>query len=637
MFTVATPQFLLYYSHYSKNCTHNRQKRVLVKQLERILNRSNLMRNILPFLMILLLGILSYSNSFDVPLQFDDYTALRKTIDGSLRIGFSGGVRWFTDLTFSLNRLAHGELVVGYHIVNLTIHLAAALCIFLCIRATIEAMLSFQANIEEDRRNIFLLSYVPFATAALFVCHPVQTQAVTYIAQRYTSLATFFYLAAMYSYLRARQSAIAEMAFSPWYWGGASLSLALLAMMSKEIAFTLPLMFAVLEALFFRGRLLKKPLFIVLGLGLMLIVPLQLLNPYGVNGVHGLMNGLQHVTSETQSISRSDYLLTQLRVVATYLRLMVLPINQNLDYDYPIYHSIASLPVLASLALHLVLAIMALTLFKLSKGRFAAGNNLEGTAMRLGTFGICWFYLTLMVESSIIPIQDVINEHRLYLPSGGILLLATSIAGGYATVRPAARAALWWVTAFCCLALTTGSLARNRVWSDELLMWQDVLAKSPNKARAQFNFGLYLAKRSQPAKALPHLVRALELDPAPQNYWITFNSAIPELGTFSGRCSNGMQYQSVIESVNPEFLILWRAVCHNNLGLAYEYLGNLQSSRSNIELATTINPSLDLAWLNLAIISAKQHDRPAFENALARLRDLNPPLASRISSIRFDF
>jgi tetratricopeptide (TPR) repeat protein len=130
--------------------------------------------------------------------------------------------------------------------------------------------------------------------------------------------------------------------------------------------------------------------------------------------------------------------------------------------------------------------------------------------------------------------------------------------------------------------------------------------------------------------ALPRLVRALELDPSPQIYWITVNSAITSLDSFRGRSSDDMQYQTTIESLQPELVRKWQAAGRNNLGLAYEYLGDLKQARTAFAMAASIDPGLDLAWFNLAVVCTRQKDRPAFETARARLTALNPERAARL-------
>ncbi len=520
--------------------------------------------------LVLMLGIVAYVNSFTVPLHYDDVTVLRKFISGSLKPGFGGGTRWVTDLTFSLNRLAHGERVAGYHAVNLAIHLTSAVCLYYLVLSSMTAIRSSFGLPAEGEHSTFLRRFVPFTTAAIFVCHPLQTQAVTYIAQRYTSLAGLFYLASMLAYVRAR---ISRTELRAWSWGAAALVMATLAMMSKESAFTLPLMAIVLEVSLFRGQLLKRPLFLALGAALLLIIPLQLLHMSGAHGFNEILTVLRRSSVEVQEISRGDYFLTQLRVVVTYLRLLILPVNQNLDYDYPIQHSLLAPQVLASLALHLALAASAVLLFVRSRSSLLSGIAGVGISLRLAAVGIIWFYLALAVESSIIPIRDVICEHRLYLPSAGLIMTASCLAAAVAN-RTGKRTAAWLMAAACCLVFTTATVARNRVWGSQLGLWTDVLAKSPNKARAQFHVGHNLAQMSMPDRALPHLVRAIELTPGATDFWITLNGVVSNLGTFEGRCDTGMRYHLMVYSIDPRYLVPWQAVSYNNLGLAYEYLGN---------------------------------------------------------------
>ena len=574
---------------------------------------------------ILLLGIVSYANSLAVPLQFDDDPTVRivNNLNNNLYSiqGFIQRARWFTDITFSLNRQLHGEQVLGYHLVNLAIHLSSAGVIYLFIQQAIVALKRNFLIPADDEPSAFLQRFIPFSAAALFVCHPVQTQAVTYIAQRYTSLATFLYVSSLLSYILARLSSADESKKLPvWSWGSACFLLALLAMKSKEIAFTLPIMAVAVESAFFRGRLLKNRLFLALCTGLLLVIPLQLLYAHGTGSPESLLQHIQSATTETQNISRVDYLLTQFRVVATYLRLLVLPINQNLDYDYPVYHSLFNPSVLAALLLHIVLAGIALALFIRSQRRVTSNTPSAGISMRLAGLGIFWFYLALSVESSLIPIRDVIYEHRIYLPSVGFFMATAACVGGIASYGRRYRTTLWAAIILLCFVLMASTIARNRKWSNEMVLWQDVLEKSPSKARPNYSVGLLYYRKYLPEKALPHLVRALELDSAKQKHWNTLNAAVSLIKKYEGRCSAGEEYHTV----DPKHRNQWLANSYNNLGLAYEHLGNRYLARENYQKAVTANPSLDLAWYNLALLAARQKDTATVATSLKRLGAINP-------------
>jgi len=580
---------------------------------------------------ILVLGIACYANSLAVPLQFDDDTTVRIVHNlnsdlFSIR-SFITKARWFADLTFSLNRHLHGEQVLGYHLFNLAIHLTTAVVIYLFVQQAIAALKQSFRIPGDDECSAFLQRFIPFCAAALFVCHPVQTQAVTYIAQRYTSLTTFLYISSLLSYLLARLSLADETKKGPvWSWGLVSFLLAFLAMKSKEIAFTLPLLAFALESLLFRGRLLKNRLLLAVGTGLLLLIPLQMIYTYSTRSPANLLQTIQSSASETQSISRIDYLLTQFRVVVTYLRLLVLPINQNLDYDYPLYHSLFTPPVLGALLLHISLAGLALALYIRSQRHLTSVNPSAGITMRIACLGIFWFYLALSVESSLIPIRDVIFEHRIYLPSAGFFMVVAAAGAGFAWYRQRYSKAIGTAIILLCLVLTGSTIARNRIWSSELLMWQDVLKKSPNKARPQNFVGVLYFRRFMPEKALPLLVGALEVDSDTERYWTSLNSAIWIIDRFKGRCSEGMEYHTTIDKVDPGYKTPWMAVSYNNLGLAYEYLGNIYLSQKYFQKAVSLNPALDLAWYNLALVAARRNDPATLKSSLDNLKAIAPRL-----------
>jgi hypothetical protein len=581
---------------------------------------------ILPAL-ILLLGIVCYANSFSVPMQFDDDIAVRITTDFKVELfsaaGFLRKARWLTDASFALNRFLHGEQPAGFHLVNLAIHLSSALMVLQLLAIVVDLLLRESTAIAADTAS-FLRRFIPFTVAALFVCHPLQTQAVTYIVQRYTSLATLFYLAALYAYLKAH---VCDDLRLIRRWGVAAVVCALCSLKSKEIAATLPLMVILCEVLLFQGRLLKKTWFVALCSGLLLVIPLQLLFFAQSAGESGTIRAaLQAASAETLTVSRSDYLLTQFSVVATYLRLLILPVRQNVDYAYPLYHTLGATPVWSGLLLHAGLLGVALFLWFRSK-HVLVRDDLAEITMKLTALGIFWFYLALSVESSLIPIRDVIFEHRLYLPSVGFFLAAVAALTGVVGATSRTRPFLWGTVALLCLALGGATISRNRVWGDKLLLWQDVVAKSPDKARPRHTLGFLYVKRNQPELALPHLVRALEIDPGMDRYWATLNSAIFLMEKFRGRGAMGTEYLAGIDEVKPAFVRQWGALGYNNLGLAYEQQGNLYRAEESYRRGVELDPELDIGWYNLTLVLAARGEAELAASTRQRLAMLNPQLA----------
>jgi tetratricopeptide (TPR) repeat protein len=166
-----------------------------------------------------------------------------------------------------------------------------------------------------------------------------------------------------------------------------------------------------------------------------------------------------------------------------------------------------------------------------------------------------------------------------------------------------------------------------------MVMWQDVLEKSPNKSRARYNVGFLYYKSYKIDPALPYLVRAIELDPAPDRYWLTLNAAISLLDKYDGRSSSGMEYLKSMDIIDEQYFIPWKAVSLNNLGLAYESLSNLYLARENYTKATVTNPALDLAWYNLAIVAVHMNDKPAAVAASGKLMAINAQLSAAADKI----
>lgn len=585
--------------------------------------------------LILLLGIVAFANSLSVPLQYDDYPTLRNAAVNMIEAGSLFDVlrksRWVVDVSFALNRYWHGEQVLGYHLFNLAIHLSSAVVVYLTVAALVNALKQTSQLCDNDQIS-FIGRFMPLAVALLFVCHPVQTQAVTYIAQRYTTLSVFLYLCALLAFLKARQlyNNLKLSHFLFWIFGYVIATL--LAMFSKEIAFTIPLMVLLLEVAIFRGQLLKNKFFIALQLTLFAVIPVHKLSMLGNENIQ-LLKGLQQAATETSVISRGDYFLTQIRVVATYLRLMILPVGQNLDYDYPIYHSLFDFRVLTALTLHLGLFGAALLLFMRSRSHLSSGNSETGILMRLASLGIFWFYLSLAVESSFIPIRDVIYEHRLYLPSIGFFITAGACFAMLALSSQNRRRLVSCVVTLLCLFFSATSIARNRIWQDETVMWQDVLAKSPNKARVRYNVGFLYFRKIKPELALPYLVGAIELDGTPDQYWLTLNSAVSLLPRFTGRSATGQEYLKTYNIINEPYFRLWKAVSLNNLGLAYESLGDMTRARSNYTQAIINDHNFVLAWYNLALIATRLKDKSAAELAKGRLATLKPELLPEVNKV----
>jgi len=370
---------------------------------------------LLSLLSIIILGAIVYSNTLNATWHFDDSVVVTENwslrdLRGNFNTIFSAN-RSVGFFTFALNYYFNKLNVTGYHVVNILIHIVNALLVYSLVMLTLKTPAMVKSRLASQAR------FLALASGLIFVSHPIQTQAVTYIAQRFASLATLFYLLSVVFFAKARLSIGRGKAFlSPLHlvWYSLSLFSAFCAMHTKEIAFTLPCIICLFEFFFFDSSsrsLTKRLLYLLPFILTFAIIPanMGLFSKVQAKPLGDIIGEIREQVQETPLISRKDYLLTQFNVIVTYIRLLFLPMNQNLDYDYPIARSFFQFPTFLSFLFLLVLVILAVYLF-LKDYRFIS-------------FATFWFFITLSVESSIIPIRDVIFEHRVYLPSVGFVMI----------------------------------------------------------------------------------------------------------------------------------------------------------------------------------------------------------------------
>jgi len=469
---------------------------------------------IAPVLGILVLGLFAYGNSLHGEFAFDDREQVRDNLAIRDLGAFLGpdGYRLYPNrfvgyLTFAVNYRLGGLDVFGYHLTNLVIHLLASLLVYRLVQLAFRTPLVRDTPLARNARG------VSFVAAALFVTHPLGTQAVTYIVQRLTSLTALFYLLTVVLYL-AWKLAPESPGARGWHrvalYAGVLVS-SLLAVRTKEIAFTLPAALALAEFLFFPagGRLRWLPIVPVGAIAL--LIPASWIDFRGP--IADVAASADHATRLLTPVSRIDYLKTQAVVVCEYLRLLMWPSGLNLDHDFPVYTSVLDPRVLGSLVVLGSLAAFAIWLTRRTTPR--PGRPSLDPAFRVAAFGIGWFFLALAVESSVVPIVDVIYEHRAYLPSVGLFAAAATLLGLlFLRVAPGSAERVTVLTGVA-LALVLGSvtLQRNAVWANAVTLWSDVVEKSPGKYRPHQNLGESFDAIRRYQEAERELRRAIEIDP----------------------------------------------------------------------------------------------------------------------------
>ena len=451
-------------------------------------------------LLIALAGPLCYSNILNAPFQFDDRFSILEnefihldelTWQGLADAAFrKSGHRPVTNLTLALNYYLGGLEVWGYHLFNVAVHVAAGMLLYGWIYRTLRLPF-FQARYSPASAH-----RIAALASLLWVVHPVQTQAVTYIVQRATGLAALFYLGSLFAYLLGRTGPSRYRL--RWY--GTALLSGLLALGSKEIAVTLPVILILYDALLICGlereRVRKRLPFY----GVLTVVPAVLgglmFSRLGID----LFTGHYH----QQAFTVVERLWTEGRVLMHYLSLLVFPHPSRLsvDYYFPVSRSLMD-PLSTFFSWAVIVGLLGL----------AYGLRRRAA---LVSFCILWFFVNLALESTVI-LLDLVFEHRLYTPSISVFLLAAvgaeSLWAGVLERRVwLGRAALAGLLGVL-VVFGSWTWERNRVWTDRLSLWQDAVSKHPLKPRTHFNLaGAYLS-RGQVSNAMVEYKVAASLRP----------------------------------------------------------------------------------------------------------------------------
>ena len=541
--------------------------------------KNNKYFELLGLIIVILTGIIIYSNSFNCSFHFDDM----------LNIVDNPGIRNLADMktlvnvnpsrpvgifTFALNYHFNQFDVFYYHLVNLIIHLINACLVWWL------TLLIFSSPVLKDQPIAKNKKVLAFSTALLFVSHPLATQSVTYIVQRLASLAAMFYLLSLALYVKARLAKKRD-AFTNRLFAGSLLS-AVLAMLTKENAFTLPFAILLFEICFLRTKKLSINfrnylviLLIAALLGFIIITFLKFSS--------GIFKSIPPMLGHAYTITPVNYFLTQFSVIVKYIQLLFLPINQVLDYDFPVSNSFFEIRTLLSFTLLVALIILAVISFK----RF-----------RVISFGIFWFFLTLSIESSIIPITDVIFEHRTYLPSFGFFLILTS--GLYL---------LFWdeykYLAISIFVIIIGSnsyltFERNKVWRNDLSLWNDNVAKTPNLSRALMNRGVVYASLGQWDNAIDDYSKAITNDTKNIKAYYNRGVAYANLKQWDNAMAD---YSKAIE-INPKY-----KDGYYNRGVVYATHGQWDKAIADFSEAIKIDPkNMKEAYYNRAVAYATLGD-----------------------------
>ena len=538
---------------------------------------------------LLALGIAcAYWNSLSVPFVFDDIArivdneAIRST-DPSQAMANTN--RPFVFLTFAWN-YAVGELnPVSYHVVNVLVHFLSSCLLFGILYRTL-ALRSLHKS------GVLLATFI----SLLWAVHPLNTQAVTYVVQRIESLMAMFYLATIFLFSLAFQNAL-EHKQNPSNWATClaclSLLTAALAMGCKEVAVTLPVAVLWYDRVFVADswrQLFRQRWLYYVGLSATWLVLIWSMLRYTEDYTGGALLAVDGLTPWT-------YLSNQSQVITHYLKLCVWPDPLCFYYNWPIQTELKELlPYLGFIGGIFLLMLVSVK-----------------TRPRLG-FVLGMFFLVLGPTSSVVPIEDLAFEHRMYLPLTAVLtflvlalfetfrLMADRFVSripGFATY---ALTALVGVSIVLCVWKTRN---RNLDYRSHVALWESTTRAVPRNADAWHNLAMAFRDEDQLERSAEAFGRELELRKAQKSVddgrqeladaAASYGAILVELGDLTRAVR---QLREVLETDPKNYL------ASRNLGSALLKLGQPGEAMGYLEAALSANPTETSVQLDMGAACA---------------------------------
>jgi tetratricopeptide (TPR) repeat protein len=540
---------------------------------------------------LVLAGIAAYHNSFSGAMLLDDESSIVQD-QGIRRLwpltDYLAAPRPVLRLSMALNYAGGGLDVAGYHLVNLAIHLLAGLTLFGIIRRTL-LLPRFRHAFDQQAASL------AFVIALLWLVHPLQTGSVTYIVQRAESLMGLLYLLALYGLIRGAQAPRA------WLWYGGSILAFSLGVATKEVMVTAPAVLLLYDRIFllpswrevFRRRWAFYTLPYLPGLVWLFVRLLPVLTPASLTATGAAAAASAGMNVE--GLTPWMYARTQPEIILHYLRLVFWPHPLILNYEWPVARDLTPI-ALSFLAVGVLLAA----------SLWAAVRHAP-----VGFAGLS-FFLILAPTSTVIPIQDLAFEHRMYLPLACVITLAVfgvRHLGERLRIRPRGLGVLAVAAA---LMLTARTIARNEVYHSPYAMWSSILERYPRNYRALVNMGTAYYRAQNLQEALAYYLKAIEVQSDEPSLLYNLGMTLQKLNRPD---EADAVYERALQHAPPP---KQASLIHNQLGLMAIARQDYDRALSHFQEAVRTDPAHAIAHKNLALIYLRRQDMDQAERHLSR-------------------
>jgi len=550
-----------------------------------------------------LLTVFVYWNSLGNDFVFDDQVLTENpnllkihTLSDAAGVGL--GWRPLLFFTYGLNYYWSGLNPYSYHAVNLLLHIINVVLVYFIIREVVRVL-------DENERD---LAWSAFAGAAIFSVHPLLSSAVSYIAGRSSVLCAVFYFLAVLFFLKLLDAGMKRRLYLSAVYAALTLASGLLAWQSKQEAMTLPVFLAALLLLKTRKRGLK---YVVTLAGVSVIVAAAMWKHFQ-DLFNSLAGNTVPINTEFESVLPFPiYIRTYLTsIVRYYFPRFLYPSALNADpQTVAVAHWYSPEFVMS------ILVLAALSWFILRPAKTES----------LPPAGLAAILLSPLTAYALVPLADVVLEHRVYIAGLGIALLSAALFRWAGKNFRSLRIAVLSIVVVVFAGMT---IQRNRAFANNITLWEDVVRKSPGKARAHFNLALAYQLDSRANDAIREYKVTLSLNPlVPATY-----SNIAALELDGGQLDEAEKTLLRLTEMAPQ-----QAEAFVNLSVLYLRQREPAKAIAAADRAIAIKPDSAIAHFNKAEGLLEkgdlQHAIASYEQAV-RLRPDLPAFQSKLEQVR---
>jgi hypothetical protein len=296
------------------------------------------------------------------------------------------------------------------------------------------------------------------------------------------------------------------------------------------------------------------------------------------------LESLDLATRETDAVTRSEYLAIQAQVLWHYVRLFFFPVGLRLEYEPPAASAWSDTPVILATIAHLT--VLGIALFFARKKPVPA-------------FGVLFFYITHLVESSVLPIRDVAFEHRTYLPNVGLCIVAGWLGSELYARYQNWRSTLGVAMAIVVAVLLTMTLQRNLLWRNPVAFFEQNTRVEPNNVRAWGHLSTeYIDRKDFTAayRALQKVDRTRLNSTTREKYFVNLVISLSGMKKDDDAIRVGKELLDAKAVDDP----IQRAVILNTMAISLARIGFGNQAMRSLEEALQLNPDNQEAIKNYA-------------------------------------